>query len=369
MTMRVPFVDLAVQHAALADEIGDAVERVLRSSRFVLGPEVERFERAAADFLGARYAVGVSSGTDALLVALTSIGVGPGDEVLTTPFSFFATVEAILRTGAQPHFVDIDPRTLNIDETRVAAAIADRTRAIVPVHLYGSPVRLDTLRDVAERRGVPIVEDAAQSFGARYASRAAGTWGRLGCFSFFPAKVLGAIGDGGLIVTDDERLAARCRRLRAHGRERGGEHVEIGGNFRLDAVHAAVLSVKLGLVEGWIRARRAHAAVYDAALGDLTGLAPVERGEGWNGAVYTVRVVEGRRDACRAHLAAAGVETAVYYERPLHLQPALSHLGLKAGSFPESERAALEVLSLPVFPEMSGQQRDHVVETVKGFFR
>jgi dTDP-4-amino-4,6-dideoxygalactose transaminase len=367
MIARVPLADLAAQHAPIGDEIAAAMRRVVASSRFILGPEVLGFEAAVAEFLEARHAIGVSSGTDALLVALWASGVRAGDEVVTTPFTFFATVEAIQRLGARPRFVDVDPATLNLDVQQVAAAISSHTRAIVPVHLYGSPVPTAALCALGRLHGVRVVEDAAQAFGARDGSRAAGTSGDLGCFSFFPSKVLGALGDGGLIVTGDDALAARCRRLRHHGSDRRGEHLEIGGNFRLDALQAAVLSIKLKHVPAWTRARREHALAYDAAFRGVPGVAPITRAEGWNGAIYTLRVEGGRRDALRAHLDARGVETAVYYDRPLHLQPALAQIGLGAGAFPESERAAAEVLSLPIYPEMSADERETVIDAVRGF--
>jgi dTDP-4-amino-4,6-dideoxygalactose transaminase len=369
VTVRVPMVDLGPQHAALRPELEQAFGEVLTSSQFVLGAEVERFEGAAAAYLGARHAVGVSSGTDALLVALMALGVGPGDEVVTTPFSFFATVGSILRLGARPRFVDVDPATLNLDVARIEEAITERTRAVVPVHLYGNPARLDAIAAVTARHGIPVVEDAAQAFGARYGDRAAGTWGKLGCFSFFPTKILGALGDAGLVVTDDGNLAARCRRLRQHGAERRGEYVEVGGNFRLDAMQAAALRVKLRHAGEWIAARRAHGAAYDAAFHGLSGLEALARGEGWNGSIYVVRVLGGRREALRTHLGERGVETAVYYDRPLHLQPVLAHLGIGPGAFPESERAAGEVLSLPIFSDMTAAQRDLVIDATRAFFR
>jgi dTDP-4-amino-4,6-dideoxygalactose transaminase len=364
----VRFSDLAAQHRPLEDELARAVRETLATGQLILGPEVERFERAVAATLGGRHAVGVSSGTDALLVALLALGVGPNDEVVTTPFSFFATVESIVRVGARPVFADIEPGTLNLDPVSTEAVIGDRTRAVVPVHLFGTPARLDALTQIAARRGLSVVEDAAQAFGSRYRGRSAGTWGACGCFSFFPAKLLGAAGDAGLVITDDDALAERCLRLRQHGAVRRGEHVDIGGNFRMDAVQAAVLSVKLAHVERWTQRRRAIAAAYDAAFRQLAGLRQIERGDGWNGSIYTVRVLEGRRDALRGHLADRGIETAVYYERPLHLQPALGFLGLGPGSLPESERAAVEVLSLPLYAELSDAARDHVAESVCTFF-
>jgi dTDP-4-amino-4,6-dideoxygalactose transaminase len=360
--------DLARQHAPLRVELERAFAEVLTSSQFILGAEVDRFERSVAAYLGVQHAIGVSSGTDALLMALMAVGVGPGDEVVTTPFSFFATVESILRVGARPRFVDVDPATLNLDVSLVEEALTDRTRAILPVHLYGNPMQLDGLIRLAESRGIPVIEDAAQAFGSRIGDRATGTRGALGCFSFFPTKILGALGDAGLVVTNDSSLAERCCRLRQHGAEHRGEHLEVGGNFRLDAIQAAVLSAKLPRVDEWIGVRRVHAAAYDAALGGIPGLQMLRRSEGWNGSVYTVRVLDGRRDALRSELAKRSIETAVYYGQLLHLQPALEHVGPGPGSFPEGCRAVAEALSLPVFAEMAVSQRNQVIDAARAFF-
>lgn len=366
----VPFVDLRAQTAALGDLLRNAVLRVVGSGAYVLGEEVARFEASAARYLGVQHAIGVSSGSDALVMALTASGIGRGDEVITSPFSFFATAESIVRAGAVPRFVDVDPVTFNLDVNQVEAAIGAGTRAILPVHLYGVPADMQRLDSICRSRGLVLVEDAAQAFGSRVNGRAAGTWGSSGCFSFFPAKVLGALGDGGMVVIDDDAIAARCRRLREHGSERRGEHVELGGNYRLDALQAAALSVKLGALDGWLAARRRHAAAYDAALSKLDGLVMPHRGpmQDWNAAIYTVRVRDGRRDELVGFLRARGIESVVYYSRPLHAQPALAFLGHGAGSFPEAERATTEVLSLPLYPEMSDEQRARVIDAVSNFF-
>ena len=361
-------VDLAAQHAPLSSAFEKAFRRVLDSSRFILGPEVIALENEAAAYLGAEHAIGVSSGSDALLIALTALGVGSGDEVITTPFTFFATVEAILRLGARPRFVDVDPRTLQLDVGLVLDAISPRTRAIVPVHLYGTPVKLDELARVAAQNQVPIVEDAAQSFGSRYGGRSVGTWGACGCFSFFPTKVFGALGDGGLVVTNDEELASKCRRLRQHGVEKKGEHTEVGGNFRLDAMQAAMLRVKLPLLDTWIGQRRAHAAEYDAGFEGVASIGIVSRGEGWNGAIYTMRIRHGLRDALRRQLQSDGIESAVYYPMPLHLQPVV-HAGMPAHAMPVSEEASAEVLSVPLYPELGSDQRGAVIDAVRAFLR
>jgi dTDP-4-amino-4,6-dideoxygalactose transaminase len=366
----VPFVDLRSQTESLGDALRDAVVRVVDSGVYVLGEEVASFEAAAARYLGVRHAVGVSSGSDALLMALVASGIGRGDEVITSPFSFFATAESIIRSGAVPRFVDIDPETLNLDVGQVESAIGARTRAVLPVHLFGVPADVERLDSICRARGLALVEDAAQAFGSRARGRPVGTGGASGCFSFFPTKVLGALGDGGLVVTNDDVIAERCRRLREHGAARRGEHVELGGNYRLDALQAAVLSAKLARVDEWITSRRRHAAAYDAAFSGLEGVEVPRRGplEDWNSAVYTIRVRHGRRDELRERLRERRVETAVYYERALHFQPALSFLGNRAGSFPDAEKATAEVLSLPVFPEMTDAQLEWVIDGVRDFF-
>jgi dTDP-4-amino-4,6-dideoxygalactose transaminase len=366
----VPFVDLRAQAAAIRERLVEAMSRVAESGQYVLGPETERLEAAVSERLGIANSIAVSSGSDALVVALSAAGVGHGDEVVTSPLSFFATAESILRIGAVPRFVDVDPWTLNIDATRVEFAITPRTRAIVPVHLFGVPAEIDRLAAMARQRGLVLVEDAAQAFGSRVQARAAGAWGSLGCFSFFPAKVLGAVGDAGMVVTADARLAERCRRLRTHGALRRDEHLEMGGNYRMDALQAAILSEKLAYVDRWVAARREHAAAYDSAFSDVAGLRIQRRGpiESWNAATYTVRVLHERRDAFRAWMTEKGVETAVYYRRPLHLQPALSQFGGRTGELPEAEKAAGEVVSLPLFPEMAESQRNRVIDAVREFF-
>ena len=368
--MRVPLVDLAAQHAPLEPDLDRALYRVRASHRFVLGPEVAAFEAEVAASLGVVHAIGVSSGSDALLAALMALEIGPGDEVVTTPFTFFATAAAALRLGATLSFVDIDPNTLNLDVNRLEAAMTPRTRAIVPVHLFGRPVAMDAVGAIASRYDVAVVEDAAQAFGARYLGRSAGAWGTFGCFSFFPSKPLGAFGDGGLIVTSDAALAAHCRRIRQHGAADKHEHLEIGGNFRLDELQAAVLRVKLPHAAFWAAERRAHAAAFDRALGGVSGvrlLAPATAGFESAAAHYTIRVTGGRRSELARHLADKGVETAVHYPRPLHRQPALEVLGVQSTGLEESERAAAEVLSLPLYAGMTDEQREYVVASIREF--
>jgi dTDP-4-amino-4,6-dideoxygalactose transaminase len=362
--------DLRAQYALIRAEVRRAMDRVCDSQEFVLGGEVERFETELAEFVGARFAIGSSSGSDALLCALLALALEPGSEVITTPFTFVATAEAIARAGARPRFVDIEPDTMNIDPRRIASAIDERTRAIIPVHLFGWPAKLDAIGELCRARSIAVVEDAAQALGGSYRARSLGTWGTLGCFSFFPSKPLGAFGDGGMIVTDDERLAQRCRELRSHGTRDKTEFVRLGGNYRLDALQAAILRVKLAHLRSWLEARRSHAEVYDAVFGHVAGLVVprVEPGASPAFANYTLRVLDGRRDALAAFLRARGIQTAVYYARPLHLQPCFAALGLGRGAFPESERAAEEVLSIPLYPELTAEQRNFLIESIEAFF-
>jgi dTDP-4-amino-4,6-dideoxygalactose transaminase len=364
--MAVPLLDLQAQYAPLRDEILAAIARVSDSQRFIGGPEVEAFEREIADDLGVAHAVGLSSGTDALLVALMALGIGPGDEVITPTFSFFATAGCVSRVGAVPRFVDIDPATFNLDPAAVADALTPRTKAIIPVHLYGQCADMDPLLDLARRTGIAIVEDAAQAIGATYKGRAAGAMGTAGCFSFFPSKNLGAFGDAGLLTTDDAALAHEVRLLRNHGAEPKYFHHRIGGNFRLDAIQAAVLRVKRRHLAGWTEARRRNADRYDrlfAGSGAAVGLparAP-ERLHIFN--QYVVRVAD--RDALRRTLDARGIGTEVYYPVPFHRQGCFAPLGYRAGDFPSAEAAAAEVLALPIYGELTEAQQIEVVEAVR----
>ena len=366
--MKVPLLDLTAQYAAIREELDDAVARVVRSQRFVLGPVVEACEEAVAGYVGARHGIGVSSGTDALLLALMAEGIGPGDEVVTTPFSFFATAGVIARVGATPVFADVDPVTLNIDPARVAERITERTRAIIPVHLFGQMAEMAPILDVARERGIAVIEDAAQAIGARHDGRRAGSLGDYGCFSFFPTKNLGGWGDGGLVVTSDRTRADRLRALRVHGETSRYHHRFVGGNFRLDALQAAVLHAKLPHLDRWTAARIGNAALYTRLLGpaahrfgDRLRLPRVVTGHHvFN--QYVVRVAG--RDRVQAELAAAGVGTAIYYPIPLHLQECFADLGYRPGDLPLSERAAGRVLALPVFPELTESQIRHVARTL-----
>jgi dTDP-4-amino-4,6-dideoxygalactose transaminase len=365
--MNVPFFDPRPQHASLTGQLQHAFNRFLDEPRFILGEHVAQFERAAAEQLQVAHAIGVSSGTDALLCSLLALGVGPGDEVITTPFTFAATAEAIVRSGAVPRFVDVDPDSLNIDVNAVAAALTPRTRALLPVHLFGSPVDMTALLQLAERHGLPVLEDAAQAWGARYRDQPVGGLGRLGAFSFFPSKPLGGWGDGGLIVTQDAALAERCRQLRSHGKNGRGEFELLGGNFRLDALQAALLAVKLPHVAQWQRERTEIAEQYSRDLADVPGLRlpspPTQGASAWS--VYTLRITTnkaGDRDAVRAALQKRGVETAIYYSRPLHFEPAFQGARVP---LPVAEQAAREVLSLPIFPGLSVEQRTYISQQLR----
>ena len=363
--MAVPLLDLQAQYGPIRDEILAAVGRVCDSQRFIGGPEVEAFEREMAADLGVAHAVGLSSGTDALLVALMALGVGPGDEVIVPTFSFFATAGCVSRVGAIPRLVDIDPVTYNIDPAAAAALISPRTKAIIPVHLYGQCAEMDPILDAARAAQIPVIEDAAQAIGATYKGRQAGAMGTVGCFSFFPSKNLGAFGDGGLLTTNDAALAHEVRLLRNHGAEPQYFHSRIGGNFRLDALQAAVLRVKRPHLDGWTEARRRNADRYDqlfAARGTEIGLparAPNRR-HIFN--QYVVRVAN--RDAVRAELKQRGIGNEVYYPVPFHLQECFAPLGHQRGDFARAETAAAEVLALPIYGELTGAQQAEVVDAV-----
>lgn len=365
--MPIPLLDLQGQYGPLREEILAAIERVCDSQRFIGGPEVEGFEREIAARLGVPHAVGLSSGTDALLVALMALGIGPGDEVITPTFSFFATAGCVSRLGATPKLVDIDPLTFNIDPAAAEAAVTSRTRAIVPVHLYGQCADMDPLLELAAKRGIPVIEDAAQAIGSTYKERSAGGMGKAGCFSFFPSKNLGAFGDAGLLTTTDEALADEVRLLRNHGAEPKYFHKRIGGNFRLDALQAAVLRVKLPHLDRWTDARRANADRYDALFAESAAAARItlparapDRNHIFN--QYVIRVPH--RDAVRAYLASAGIGSEIYYPVPFHLQECFASLGYRRGEFPHAEAASAETLALPIYGELIEAQQVEVVRTV-----
>ncbi len=365
----VPMFDLTRQWSDVEHDVRAALERVFATQQFILGPEVAGLEQECATFLGVKRAVAVSSGTDALLGALMALGVGPGDEVITTPFTFFATAGVIARLHARPVFVDIDPRDYNLDPHRLAAAITPRTRAIIPVHLYGQAADMDAIGAVSG--GVPIVEDCAQSIGARYKGVATGGLGAIGCFSFFPTKNLGAFGDGGLMTTNDEKLAEKLLDIRVHGMRPKYIHRFVGGNFRLDAMQAAILRAKLLRLEGWIARRREAAAHYRElfAAAGLLGTVTLPEELPDRGHTYHQYVIRApRRDVLREHLLREKIGAEVYYPIALHQQECFADLGYAAGDFPESERATTEVLALPIFPELRAEERERVVEAIAAFY-
>lgn len=374
--MRVPLLDLKPQYRQLQPELDAAVARVAASQHFILGPEVAGLEASIAALCGVAEGVGLSSGSDSLIAALMALGVGPGDEVITTAFSFFATAGSVARLGAVPVFVDIDPETFNLDPAAVVAAITPRTRAILPVHLFGRLCAIGPILEIAARHGLPVVEDAAQAIGATDAAgRRAGSFGVAGCFSFFPSKNLGAWGDGGMVVTGDRALAARLRVLRQHGSEPRYVHAILGGNFRLDALQAAVLQVKLPALAEWTAGRRRNADLYRAGMA-ARGIAAIppadDPGHIYNQFVLRVPSPDGgsaRRDSLRAHLTAAGVGTEIYYPLPLPHQPCFAHLGHRPGAFPAAERAASEVLALPIFPELTEDQIGYVLDQIAAWER
>jgi dTDP-4-amino-4,6-dideoxygalactose transaminase len=359
-------VDIARQHAPLKGELLAAVAAVIDRGDFVLGRDVEEFEAAFARLCGVRFAIGVGSGADALVLSLRALGIGPGDEVITAPNSFIASASAVAVAGAKPTFADVGD-DMNIDPARIEATITPRTRAIIPVHLTGRPADMDAIRDIAARRGLAIVEDAAQAVGAEHRGRRVGSLGTLGCFSLHPLKTLNACGDGGVVTTDDAALAEKVRLLRNNGLRTREDCRVWAVNSRLDTMQAAMLLVKLRHLEAWTEARRANAAEYACELAGLPGLSlpqdrPHER------AVYHTYVVQSeRRDALKEHLAARGIGTSVHYPVPIHLTHAAEPLGQGAGSFPVAERQAGRILSLPVYPEMTAEQRAHVVRSVRSF--
>ena len=358
----IPILDLSPEIEALGDEIMEAIQRVLRSGQFILGPEVAAFEEEVAATLGTRHAVGLNSGTDALVIGLRALGVGPGDEVIVPSFTFFATAEAVSVLGATPVFVDVELDTYNLDVAHVEAAVTERTKAVIPVHLFGRPAAMDALQAVADRLGLAILEDCAQSFGATLGGRRTGTLGQAGAFSFFPTKNLGAYGDGGLLVTDDDALAETARTLRTHGSRKKYHNETVGYNSRLDAIQAAVLRVKLPHVDAYNEGRRRVAARYTDALQGVDGLVTPEIVGGHVVHQYTVRVLGGRRDAVRAALAERGIGAMVYYPVPCHRLPIYD---APAGSLPVSEQLADEVLSLPIWPQMEADVQDAVVRALR----
>jgi len=361
--MSVPMVDLKVQYDSMRDEINSAVLGVIQSTTFILGPQGKALEQSIAAYHGVKYAVGVASGTDALHLALRAADIGPGDEVITTPFTFIATAEAISYVGAVPVFVDIKPDTFNVDVLQIESRITKRTKALLPVHLYGQAADMDALMAIARKHGLKVIEDCAQSFGAEFRGRKTGAFGDLGCFSFFPSKNLGCYGDGGMVTTDDPKLAERLNSLRNHGSKVRYYHDEIGYNSRLDELQAAILNVKFKHIDSYNANRRKNAALYNRFLSVPGIQTPVESKDGTHVYhQYTIRVKD--RDAVKRRLDDAKMSSMVYYPVPLHLQAAYKGLGMKAGSLPVSEQAAQEVLSLPMYPELTEEQIRIVAEAV-----
>jgi len=366
-----PFLDLRAQFASIRQETIDAVTRVLESQAFILGEEVDSFEKEIAQFVGCQFVIGCASGSDALLLALMALGIGVGDEVVTTPFTFVATGTAIARLGARPVFVDIDPETFNIDTEALENAITPRTRAILPVHLFGLPADMNALKEVSARHGLAVIEDAAQAIGARYRDDLVGQLGTIACFSFFPSKNLGGAGDGGMLTTNDAAYAERLRLLRVHGNRTKYSSELLGINSRLDAMQAAILRVKLRHLDDWTTARRRNAARYrqlflDAGL-EQKVKAPEEPAGSHH--VYNQFVIRAsRRDELQAYLRARGIPSEIYYPNPLHLQPAFAYLGHDDGNFPQSERASREVLALPISPELTEEQQTMVVNAMADYY-
>ncbi len=364
--MQVPLLDLKAQYATIKDEVLAGVAEVLESQRCIGGPKVEELEKKIAEASDCRYGVGVSSGTDALLNCLMSLEIGPGDEVITTPFTFFATVGCIARVGAKPVFVDIDPKTYNIDPDRIAAAVTDKTKAIMPVHLYGQMADMDAIMAIAEKHNLAVIEDAAQSISSTYKGKKAGSIGTAGCFSFFPSKNLGGIGDGGMVVTDDEKLYQRLVQMRNHGMDPKYYHKYIGGNFRLDPIQAVALLVKLPHLDSWSEARRRNAAYYNDKFSGTVVQTPYISPDCqtiYN--QYCIRLP--RRDEVVAHLRANNIGCEIYYPVPAHLQECFASLGHQEGAFPESEKAAKEIMALPVYPELTDEMQDAVVDAILTF--
>lgn len=367
------FLDLKAQFASIRDEVMAAVSRVMESQQFILGPEVAHLEDELAAKLGAKHAVGCASGTDALILALVAAGIAHGDEVITSPFSFIATAGSIAFVGATPVFVDIDPATFNISPEKIPAAITPKTRAIMPVHLFGLPANLDPILDIAKQRKLLVIEDAAQAIGSRYGNRFVGTLGEFGCFSFFPSKNLGAAGEGGLITTGDPEMAGRLKMLRVHGSKKKYFHEILGTNSRLHALQAAILRVKLNHLDAWTAGRQNRAARY-RQLFDQAGLSrfisyPAHPSTKFQHVYNQFTVRAERRDALKEHLRLQGIPSEIYYPLCIHLQSAFAHLGYREGHMPESERASREVLSLAVFPELTDAQQDQVVKGIVTFYQ
>jgi len=369
--MAIPLTDLKAQYNSIKDEIDAVIQRVVQEGQFILGAEVKAFEEEMAAYCGTRFAVGVASGTDALHLALLACGIKPGDEVITTPFTFIATAEAITQCNATPVFVDIDPTTYNIDPEQIEGKITPRTRAIIPVHLYGQPADMEPILEISKKCNLKIIEDCAQALGAEYQGKKVGSMGDASCLSFFPAKNLGAYGDGGMVITNEPEIAEVVDILRKHGGRIGYYHLLPGFNSRLDAIQAAILRVKLKHLDEWNELRHQHASLYTQLLSQMDGIEPPCSDEHNKSSCnyYTIRLKDSRlnRDELRKHLNAKGIQTAVYYPLSLHLQEVYKSLGHKPGDFPHSEQAQEQVLSLPMYPELSQRQIEEVVAAISAY--
>jgi dTDP-4-amino-4,6-dideoxygalactose transaminase len=368
----IPFLDLKAQFAEIRDELVDAVTGVLESQHFILGPEVEALEREVAEYVGAEFAIGCGSGSDALLLAQMAIGIEPDDEVITSPFTFGATAGSIARLKARPVFVDIQPDTFNIDERQIEAAITPRTRAIMPVHLFGLPANMDAILEITRKHNLAVIEDAAQAIGARWKEKGIGSLGTFGCFSFFPSKNLGGAGDGGMITTNDPQLAQRLRVLRVHGARKKYQYELLGINSRIDALQAAILRVKLRYLNDWTQRRRRNAERYCQLFAeyDLTQQLALPCSQENSFHVYNQYSIRAlRRDELQVYLRDHGVQTEIYYPSPLHVEPAFAYLGCRTGDFPNAEATCHEVLSLPIYPELTLEQQRAVVVTISRFYQ
>ncbi len=365
--MKVPLIDLVRHHEPIMDELNEAARRVIASGRYILGPEVKAFEKELAEYLGVKHVIGVGNGTDALRLAVEAIQIQPGDEIITTPFTFVATAEIIAISCAKPVFVDVEDNTLNINPELIESAITDRTKAIIPVHIFGQGARMEKINEIAEKYGLAVIEDTAQGIGAERNGKKLGTIGTMGTLSFFPTKNLSALGDAGAVMTNDDQLAHILTTLRVHGAEAKYHHVRLGFNSRLDELQAALLRVKLRHIDRWNSRRAEIAKIYTEALKPYVRTPFVDDGNTHIYHQYTIRTE--KRDELRQHLADKGIATAIHYPVPLHLQPVFQKLGYKEGTFPVAEKAAREVISLPVFPEMTDEEINYVIDSIIEFFK
>ena len=365
--MKVPLLDLKPQYAQIKDKIVPELLSIFESQAFILGPKVEKLEKEMAEYIGTKHTLGCSSGTDALLLALMALDIKNGDEVITTPYTFFATAGSIARTGAKPKFVDIEPDTFLMNVNQIESQITSKTKAIMPVHLFGQCVDMKPLMEIAKKHNIPVIEDAAQAIGAKYNGKQAGNFGSIGCFSFFPSKNLGCFGDGGLVSTNCDKLIERLKGLRVHGGQKQYHHQEVGLNARLDALQAAVVSIKLPYLNSWTEKRRKNAALYTELFNDNPNvITPIEKEGRYH--IYNQYVIRvENRDALKAHLAEKEIGCSIYYPISLHMQECFSSLGYKTGDFPESEKAAAHSLALPIFPDLTTEQIEYVAETINKF--